>query len=614
MIPSSAMRSLRRSSIAIAALALALSFPTLAYAINLTSGGGFLFDLAETTTGTLGNGTVDAYDTCYYLDVGGVRYTAAGAAATTSLGGRQIEMAEVAVGALRAKRLVYVPASGGTYARFLDVISNPGASDVATTVRISGNLGSDTGTVVTATSSGDTAVTTADTWFATDDASDGAGDTSIAHVFQGGPGSFVTVSAASITTDSPSWQFDVTVPAGGRIAVMFFAVQATNRAASSAEAARVVALPAETLTGIEAYVGDIVNFPVGGAPVVRFTSPSEIDEGAEILIEAMVEDLEGDTPTWSWDLDGDGTFGELPDGTAHTIPAGTTDGNGSLTVAIEATDGTETRVVSRTIAIRNVPPAITSEPVTTGFVRREYVYDVVVEDPGGALDPLEFELPGAPSDMAITAAGRLTWTPPVSARGRTFPVTIRVLDGDGGEAVQELDIAVAENSPPGPPTPVAPIERAAVAAGVPTTLVVENAVDPDGDPLVYFFQVSRTSAFSGADLIGSGEYPEDPSGTTSWTTAAPLEPGLWYWRAWVGDGIEESTRRNATFVVREEVADAGAPDGGVGRADAGPPETPRSGGCSCSTSGASGRGAGGLAVLALALVGLRRRIRLGGRS
>ena len=100
------------------------------------------------------------------------------------------------------------------------------------------------------------------------------------------------------------------VPAGGTAGFLTFAVQEMNRALSIAESRRLVDLPPDAFNGLDTYAADIVNFPVGGAPIVRFTSPDEIDEGAETPVMIAVEDLEMDPSiSWSWDTNDDGTFG-----------------------------------------------------------------------------------------------------------------------------------------------------------------------------------------------------------------------------------------------------------------------------------------------------------------
>jgi hypothetical protein len=580
-----------------------LAVPAVAYAINLTTSGGFLFDVAETTTGQLSNGTIDAYDNAYILQVNVSTYSAAGVAPTMTLSGRQMVMAERVMGALRVQRLVYVPASGGDYARYLDVVSNPSAAPVLATVRISGNLGSQPTTVTSGTSSGDLTVSTADNWFATDDATDGTGDPSTAHVLQGGGTARVSATMVSLVGDQFFWEFSTMVPAGGRVCFLTFAIQEMTRAASIAEANRLAALPSEAFVGIETFVPDIVNFPVGGAPLARFTSPDPVDEGMTFDIDLEVIDLEGDTPTWTWDVNNDGTFGDMPDATTFSVPAGTTDGDGTYTVGVEMTDGTNTRVATHTVQVRNVDPTITSSPPLEAGVRREYSYMVTVDDPAGPLDPPEVRLITRPGGMEVSPEGLITWTPIVDFRGMTVPVAIRVLDGDGAMVEQRWDIVVAENTAPTNPVPLSPINRMRVPTGVAVTLEVMNGSDPDGDPLYVYFQIARTSSFSGpaSSLTGSGAISEEPDGTTSWRTAGPLEPGLWYWRVWVGDGIVETSPTNASFVVGDEPVDAGPPDGGglIPLPDAGIPETPRDG-CTCRAAGSGPRSHGAI-LLALGL-------------
>lgn len=248
----------RRAALPLA-LGTMLMTPALALAVDFTSGGGFLFDIQDTFGGSLSNGSIDAYDGCYYLDVGGTRYSPSGAG---TVSGRTVTLATTTIAGLSVRRVVYVPASGGDWARYLEVLDNPGMTPVTTTVRISGNLGSDSGTRLMATSSGDSVVDPTESWFATDD-TDGSSDPSLAHLFQSGPGSGAPVSAraASLSSDNIDWTFDVTVPAGGRVVVMTFAIQTMTQALAQAEAARLVDLPDDAFVGMEDFETDIVNFP-----------------------------------------------------------------------------------------------------------------------------------------------------------------------------------------------------------------------------------------------------------------------------------------------------------------------------------------------------------------
>ena len=593
----------------------AIPLSALAY-INLTSMGGKLFDIRETTDGALNNGTSDAYDGCYYLTVNGTRYSRGSATHTTTAGGRHVHMPEVAVGALRVQRHIYVPAAGGEYARYIDVIRNPSAMPVTTTAAITGNLGSDSSTVTTSTSSGDLAITTADHWFGTDDSGDGSGDPSLAHLFHA-PGALVTPTAVSRSRDSINITYMTTIPAMGEVAFMTFAIQESNRAASHAEAMRVMALPADALADADAYVGNVVNFPIGGAPLIRFTAPDSVMEGEPFMIEVEVTDREGDAATWSWDTDGDMMFGESADMATLMIPAGTTDGDSSYDVSVESSDGMNTRIASVSVAITNVEPTITSTPPATAQIRRVYEYTPVIEDPAAALDPLEFELIQGPDGLVMDTMGTITWTPEPDVRAMTFPVEFTVRDGDGGSATQMWDVMVSENTPPSTPVLVSPIDQETVTPEARVPLILMNATDPDGDALSYYFRLDQRTSFASENLMESSEVMEDASGMTQWMSPRTLNLGLWYWQAWSTDGIDESERVFGQFIVRRPVPDASVPmgpDGGNGQGDAStaPPFTPTpSSGCSMLAPAADTTSSrGGLATFCLGLLGLvwtRRR-------
>ena len=521
------------------------------------------------------------------------------------------------IGSLQVRRLGYVPdtaPSGGSgdYMRFLDLITNPTASPVMATVLINGNLGSDSLTTVTGSSSGDTTVTAADDWFSTDDSSPTGGDPPLCHLFHS-PGAALSPTAVALSVDNPSWSYSVSIPAGATVGFLTFAVQTTTRADSISECRRLIDLPPDAFTGLDTYAASIQNFAVGGAPIVRFTAPGEIDEGAETLIEIMVEDLEMDPGvTWSWDTDDDGTFGEFTDMTMYTIPMGSTDGDDVIRIGVETSDMTgATRQVYRSITVNNVAPLITSSPPTTANVRREYTYTPTIDEPAGMLDPIRYILVSRPMGMDVDAAtGTVTWTPTADQRARAFDVTLRVDDGDGGEDMQMWRIDVADNVPPEPPTPVSPIERMRVPVDTEVTLVAENGTDSDGDELVYFFRASQTSDFMGPDVIGSGELSEDPSGMTSWTTTEPLTEGLWYWEVWVDDGIVESFHRYAQVVVGDPdiPAEDGGPTGGDGSVGPGTDAGTGGGGGGggCSTAPVNGTGSAWLLAIA-ALFFVRRR-------
>ncbi len=94
---------------------------------------------------------------------------------------------------------------------------------------------------------------------------------------------------------------------------------------------------------------------------------------------------------------------------------------------------------------------------------------------------------------------------------------------------------ITPNSPPPAPIGYSPPNQGTVDRLQPT-LIVNKVTDPDGTPLIYYFQVSKVSNFS--SLVSySGGIPGD-SDLVSWKVALPLENGLtYYWRVRAFDGI-----------------------------------------------------------------------------
>ena len=95
---------------------------------------------------------VDAFDNAMRLSINGSLFLDAPQA--TELSGRMLVTGPVSLAGLTVTRRAYVPdAAGEGWACFLEYLENPTGADLAVNVRISGNLGSDGDTSVTATSS-----------------------------------------------------------------------------------------------------------------------------------------------------------------------------------------------------------------------------------------------------------------------------------------------------------------------------------------------------------------------------------------------------------------------------------------------------------------------------
>ena len=349
-----------------------------------------------------------------------------------------------------------------------------------------------------------------------------------------------------------------------------------------------------------------------GAPRIEFDGPYSADEGSEVTITVSVTDDEGDPVTFSWDLDGDGTFGERAGETTAVIAAGTTDGPEARVLAVQASDGTHTSMRTRRLGIDNVAPRVTSTPPTTTSVGADLRYAIAVEDPAGAHDPLVYTLTRAPTGITITDMGVLLWHPTemeVTLPGETHHVVVDIADGDGGTVTHEFDIAVSPNRVPSPPAVQYPANGVVIIDTEPR-LVVSDATDPDvEDTLTYFFQLDVVPTFDSEELRSSGAIAQTP-GFTAWQLDEPLEAGRTYhWRAWVSDGSAESARAMTSFSVvpdRTMLPDAGPADAAMGGTDAGAPPPP-SRGCSITTTGDRASLLPALALAALLVLVNRRR-------
>ena len=605
------------SSATLAALLL-LAAPPARAVINLSSASGHLFDIQDTDDGGLYNGTSDAYDSygagaCYSLFINTVRYTTGGATGTLSTDGRHVTLATRPMGTgLSVARQAYVPATGSSYIRYYDTIENTGTTAQTVTVGYYCDLGSDSSTTVWATASGDMVLDNTDGWFGTDD-SDATGDPSLAHLFFG-EGHGITVVSQSLSSGIFQVAYSATIPAGGTAAFLIFGLQNANRTVVRSELDAIVDdITAATTDMDGGDLGYVVNWGLSGAPIVRWAEGSvfEVAEGGDLTLTVTVEDREGDPTTVAWDLDDDGAFDDGTD-LAATFSAAGLDGPTTATVAVQASDGTNTRETTHEITVANAAPVITSTPdpltVLRGF---EWSYLVEATDPAPA-DVLDLTVPTKPDGMIVGADWTLRWTPPDTDEVvGDHEVVVRVIDDDGGSVDQTFNVTVVPNSPPTEPEIVAP-DRVNITERRPA-LLVNNCTDLDGDPLTYFFELDPLGTFSGPAVIASGAVAEDSGGQTSWTPATDLEISRYYWRVWCNDGIVDGRRASSWFEVRSgSGSDAGtdADTGTDAAVDSGVPQGEAETGCSCRVQAGSGSTSllGALGILGLlALLPRRRR-------
>jgi hypothetical protein len=139
--------------------------------------------------------------------------------------GNRVTFSPVIISGLNAQ-VIYDVLSTSATLRVLLTLENPTGSPIAVPVDYASNFGSDGGTAVKGTSSGDTSFTSADSWVVTSDAGDS--DPVNTTVIFGAGAAPVTPSSVSQTvfgcagTQGVQATFNVSVPAGGTIAMVFF--------------------------------------------------------------------------------------------------------------------------------------------------------------------------------------------------------------------------------------------------------------------------------------------------------------------------------------------------------------------------------------------------------
>jgi YD repeat-containing protein len=173
---------------------------------------------------------------------------------------------------------------------------------------------------------------------------------------------------------------------------------------------------------------------------------------------------------------------------------------------------------------------------STPQVGKPFQYHATAIDPDG--DTLTYQLVNAPNNVTIDAAtGLISWTPTSTNLGeREFQV--KVTDGKGGEALQELNFNVIQAAPNNAPI---------ITSNPPTKARVNNtyvyqvgAEDLDGDPLSF----NLTDAPDGMTI--------DARGRITWNPAAS-QLGSHRVEVTVADGQGGSATQSFTLNVNNRV-------------------------------------------------------------
>jgi hypothetical protein len=310
-------------------------------ATDLYSEGGFRFDVQDglsgswTASGVVSDGSRNAYDSCYYLNVNGRNYDGS-AGGSAVLDGRTIRFPEVRTDdGLILARQAHVPETGGDYIRYFDTIKNTTTATISVNVEIKGNLGSDSTTTVWGSYSGDTTVDASDYWFGTDDvpySATSAGDPTLAHVFYGDGASVVPTSLSLVSYGSGDdllCTYVVDIEPDQVVAFVTFGIQGNDEASVLSQVEEIVANFGLFVTDLSSEeLGQVVNWSADadGDGFMRGNGPGEdcdddndqVYPGAEEVCDGHDNDCNGEMDegfersSYYPDGDGDG-FGSTDD-------------------------------------------------------------------------------------------------------------------------------------------------------------------------------------------------------------------------------------------------------------------------------------------------------------
>lgn len=258
---------------------------------------------------------------------------------------------------------------------------------------------------------------------------------------------------------------------------------------------------------------EVVTQAINHDPVIDSHPGLAAVVGSTYVYHLMGSDADHDPLGWSLVSGPDGIIVDPFTGVLAWTP--TNDQIGAQPVVVRVDDGQGGWArQSFTVTVRgvDVPPRITSVPVTQATSNTEYDYQVTAFDAEN--DPLTYSLDPDSVSRGLTigtATGLIQWLAPTPV-GASFPVTVQVSDGLGGFAYQNYNLVIAAATPNAPPvfrsTPggIAPVGK---------TYSYTPVVTDTDLPITYTLQGQP----SNVTLASTGEVSWTPTSgqVTTWT-------------------------------------------------------------------------------------------------
>ena len=188
----------------------------------------------------------------------------------------------------------------------------------------------------------------------------------------------------------------------------------------------------------------VIGLNPNASPAANAGGPYSVGEGASVTLSATGNDPNGDTLSYSWDLDDDGSF-ETP-GQSATFSASGLDGPSAHTVSVQATDvGGLSAVSSATVNVVNVAPSATfnasPSSVFAGFSFTVSLDNPTDPSPDDVAAGFEYAFDCGSGYGAFGASSSATC--PTSTTGLlTVHGKIRDRDGDAREYTASVSVTI----------------------------------------------------------------------------------------------------------------------------------------------------------------------------